>query len=363
MERGGERGIYAEGLRTARIHNIRRGNKSHHSLPLFLLHLPTFAWRTGGIVEARRWIKKRRGSNNADLRYRVISRNVLRPRIFLSDPSLSFLYIHARGLSVHDTINEIKSRWFSKENLLFPLEFWWNGSFCSSALSNIFKSAVWISSRKCTRFTPCHSRCTKADQTDDERVNERSKASGISPGFIKHFLCARGCRIKGQPACCRGRLKGRTIVSSTVTLSLERDPPCLNYSSTIPFIETRGSSVSSHLNAPRGRGTPLKESQLFHFGDRLDRLATDDTPFRSCRLCDCIPHEWPRRGILFFLKSLEQLFRDRFFCFFFLFFCFLCRIVFFFVLSLCASCNNKSVVAICVVVFERFYKKSEETTN
>lgn len=73
-----------------------------------------------------------------------------------------------------------------------------------------------------------------------ERVNERSKASGISRGFIKRFLCARGCRIKGQLACCRGRLKGRTIVSSTVTLSLEHNPPCLNYSSTIPFIETPG---------------------------------------------------------------------------------------------------------------------------
>lgn len=33
-------GMYAEGLRTARIHNIRRGNKSHRSLPLFLLSTP-----------------------------------------------------------------------------------------------------------------------------------------------------------------------------------------------------------------------------------------------------------------------------------------------------------------------------------
>lgn len=36
----GTGGMYAEGLRTARIHNIRRGNKSHRSLPLFLLSTP-----------------------------------------------------------------------------------------------------------------------------------------------------------------------------------------------------------------------------------------------------------------------------------------------------------------------------------
>lgn len=43
---------------------------------------------------------------------------------------------------------------------------------------------------------------------------------------------------------------------------------------------------------------PLKESQLFHFGDRLDGLATDDTPIRTAGYTDCIPHKgsW---GILF----------------------------------------------------------------
>lgn len=65
----------------------------------------------------------------------------------------------------------------------------------------------------------------KLDTSNDVRVNERGKASGIWRGFIKRFLRAGGWRIKGQPACCRGRLKGRTIVSSTVTLSLERRSP------------------------------------------------------------------------------------------------------------------------------------------
>lgn len=64
----------------------------------------------------------------------------------------------------------------------------------------------------------------KPDTSSDESVNERSKVSGISHGFIKRFLRARGCWIKGQPACCRSRLKGRTILSSTVILSLECDP-------------------------------------------------------------------------------------------------------------------------------------------